>query len=151
MRRLVLAPEARSDAEPGQPHLAGRGVDQDIGRLDVLVDKAALVKLAESRGSSAAEAQEASHLHGLAEQLVEWLAARILEHQHRPTGVAHEVQRPYRPRSVELLLQFEFVSQAIEAGAGRLIGGRNNGQHGAPFAVILQSPAAVEDAFAVLP
>jgi hypothetical protein len=28
------------------------------------------------------------------------LAARIPEHQHGPTGVAHEVQRPHRPRPV---------------------------------------------------
>ena len=61
------------------------------------------MKLAQSRGNTAAEAQEASDLHWRAEQPVERLAARILEHQEGATGVAHEVQRPRRPRPVELV------------------------------------------------
>jgi hypothetical protein len=32
-----------------------------------------------------------------------------------PTGIAHEVQRPRRPRSVELIHQCVFVGEAIEA------------------------------------
>jgi hypothetical protein len=32
-----------------------------------------------------------------------------------------------------------------------VVGGRSNKQHGAPLAVVVQSPAAMEDAFAVLP
>ena len=79
------------------------------------MDEPALVKLAHSRRNADGEAQEASHLHGRAEQPVERLAARILEHQHGPTGVAHELQRPHRPRRVELILEFVFVGEAIEA------------------------------------
>ena len=101
--------------KPGEPHLSGRAVDQNIGRLDVLVDEAALVELAERRRDADGEAQEASHFHGRAEQPVERLAARILEHQHGPTAFAHELQRPHRPRPVELILQPVFVSEAIEA------------------------------------
>ena len=73
--------------------------------LDLTSDGArpALVKLADSRGNADGEAQEASHLHGCAEQPIERLAPRILEHQHDPTGVAHEAQRPHRPRPVELI------------------------------------------------
>ena len=107
--------QARGDAEPGEPHLSIRAVHQDIGRLDVLVDEAALVELAQSRGDADGQAQEASYLHGRAEQPVERLAARILEHQHGPTGVAHELQRPHRPCPVELILQLVFVREAIEA------------------------------------
>jgi hypothetical protein len=83
------------------------------------------VKLALSRGNSAAEAQEASFLHWRTEQPVERLADR---HQHGPSSVAQEVQRPHRPRLVELVLQFELVGQTIEAIAGRVVGGRNNDQ-----------------------
>src|SRR6516165_12106100 len=43
--RLSLAREARGDTEPGEPHPAGRAIDQDVGRLDVLVDEAALMEL----------------------------------------------------------------------------------------------------------
>ena len=92
-----------------------RAVDHNIGWLDVLVDEAALVKLAQSRRNRDGQAQEASYLHGLTEQTVERLAARILEHQHGPTGVAHEVQRPRRPCPVELILQLVFVREAIES------------------------------------
>ena len=113
--RLALAGQARSDAEPGEPHLSIRAVHQDIGWLDVLVDEAALMELAQSRGNSDRQAQEASYLHGRAEQTVERLAARILEHQHGPTGVAHELQRPHRPCPVELVFQLVFVSEAIES------------------------------------
>src|SRR5215475_2105169 len=63
MRRLTFAREARGDAEPGQPHLAGRLVEQDVGRLDVLVDEAALVELTENRSHTDGPAQEASYLH----------------------------------------------------------------------------------------
>jgi hypothetical protein len=64
-----------------------------------------------------------SHLHRRAEQRFERLAARILEHQHGPTGVAHEVERPHCPRRLELILEFVFVGQAIKACAGRVLGG----------------------------
>src|SRR5215831_21182694 len=53
--RLSLAGEARSDTKPGKPHLAGRTVDQDVGRLDVLVDKAVLMEFAKSRGNTGSQ------------------------------------------------------------------------------------------------
>ena len=83
--------------------------------LDVLVNEAALMELAQSHGNTNGQAQEASHLDGRAEQPVERLATRILEHQHRPTALAHEVQRPHGPRAIQLILQAVFVGQAIEA------------------------------------
>src|SRR5262249_8028923 len=56
----------------------------------------------------------------------------------------------HRPGAVELILEFVFVGEVIEARAGRLLGGRHNEQHGA-LAVIVQLPSAAEDAFAILP
>ena len=50
----------------------------------------ALVELGESRDNTDGKAQETSHLYGRAEQSFQRLAARILEHQHCPTGVALE-------------------------------------------------------------
>src|SRR6516165_5515016 len=44
-----------------------------------------------------------------------------------------------------------FVSEAIEGRARGMVGGRLNDQDGAPPAVIIQLPATVHDAFAVLP
>ena len=45
--RLTLARQTRGDAEPGEPRPSVGAVDQDVGRLDVLVDEAALVRLAQ--------------------------------------------------------------------------------------------------------
>src|SRR5262245_46140121 len=104
MRRLTFAREARGDAEPGQPHLAGRVVEEDVGRLDILVNEPALVKPAESQGTRDGDAQEASHFHRGAEQPIDRLTALIFKHQHRPTSVAYELQRAHRPRSVEFVL-----------------------------------------------
>src|SRR6516225_3768713 len=87
----------------------------NISWLDVFVDEPALMKLAQSRGNSDSQAQEASYLHGPTEQTVERLAAQIIEHQHGPTGVAHEGQRSRRPCSVELIFQLVFVREAIES------------------------------------
>ena len=86
--------------KPGQPDRAGFGVDQDVGGLDVLVDEAAPVDIAERRRHADGEAQEASHLHRRAENPVERLAAGVLEHQHGPAMVAHKLQRPHRPGAV---------------------------------------------------
>src|SRR5262249_59583016 len=101
MRRLTFAREARGDAEPSQPHLGGRLVEQDVGWLDIFMDEPALMKLPERRGSSDGERQEASYVHRHAEQPLQRLAARILEDQRGSTSVAYEVQRLHRPRPAE--------------------------------------------------
>jgi hypothetical protein len=41
-----LRSRGRRDAEAHQPDLAGRGIDEHVGRLDILMDEAALVQLA---------------------------------------------------------------------------------------------------------
>ena len=138
--RLTFARKARSDAKPGQPHLAGRFVEQDVGRLDVFVDEPALMKLAQGRGNSNGQAQEASNLHGPTVQTVERLAAQIIEHQHGPTGVAHEGERPRRPCPVELIFQLVFVREAIEVLRGT--GGRRQGQQAARRAGCHRRPVA---------
>jgi hypothetical protein len=41
---LVLPRQAGRDAKTRQPDLAGLGLHEDIGRLDILVDEASLVQ-----------------------------------------------------------------------------------------------------------
>ena len=43
-RRLALARQTRGDAKAGEPGVAGDGVHQNIRRLDVLMDEAALME-----------------------------------------------------------------------------------------------------------
>src|SRR5262249_44714480 len=100
VRRLTIAQQPRGDAESGQAQLAA-AADQDIDRLDVLVYKSALVDLAESHGDTDGEGQEVSQSHGLSEQPLDWLTARIFEHQYRATCLAYQFERPHRPATVE--------------------------------------------------
>jgi hypothetical protein len=61
-RGLVLARQTRGDAEPRQPHVAACRVDQDVCRLDVLVDQASLMHLSERPRKRDRDAQEMRHL-----------------------------------------------------------------------------------------
>jgi hypothetical protein len=140
--------QARSDAEAGELDLSGRAVHQDIGRLDVLVDEAAPMDLCEGRSYRDGEAQKVPHLHGRAEQPVQRCAVGVLEQQHGPTAVADEPKRPHRPCAVQLVLQFVFVSQAIEGRRCRMFRGGQHGQHGGPITIDV---ASAEEAFVVLP
>src|SRR5262245_1005003 len=111
---MALAQEARSDAEPGQAYLASGMIHQDVRGLDILVDEAALVKLANRSCNGDRELQEARNVHRRPELPLERFIVRILEHQHGSAGLAHELQRPCRPRRVELILQFVFMREMIE-------------------------------------
>jgi hypothetical protein len=44
---LPLAAKSRRDPEAGEPDVAGRWVEQDVGRLDVLVDQAGGMEVAD--------------------------------------------------------------------------------------------------------
>jgi hypothetical protein len=80
------------------------------------MDKAALMELAQRYGDANSEVQEFPDLHRHGEQPIERLeVADILEHQNGPTTVADDLERPQRPRSVQLFLQPVFVGEAIEA------------------------------------
>ena len=107
--------------------------------------------LAQGRGDAEREAQEALQLHGRAEQPLERLAARILEHQHGPTALAHELQGPRRPGAVQLILQPVFVRQAIEDIRWRVFRGEEHRQHGVPAAIGIEARCSAENAVAILP
>ena len=119
--------------------------------LYILVDDAALVQLAQCRDDADGEAQEACNLHRCAEQSVQRLAARILEHQHDLAALAHQLERAHGPGAVELVPQSIFVGEAIDTARRDRLGGRNDGQDGGPGAAIRPAPGSAEGAFAVLP
>src|SRR5262245_58203819 len=72
------------------------------------------------------------------------------QHRRAPAWCDRRCAAARIARPVELILELVFVRKAIEVRAGRLVGDRHDEQHGA-LAVIVQSPAAAKDAFAVLP
>jgi hypothetical protein len=61
--------------------LRAKSIAQDMARLQVLVDKAALVGFAQTPGGADRETQKATHLHWPIEQPGKRFAAGILEHQ----------------------------------------------------------------------
>ena len=96
----------RCDAmpKPVSLNLSAGAVHQDIGRFDILVDESGLMDLAQGDRDANGETQEASQLHGRAEQPVKRLAAGILQHQHgsaavvaRAPAAAPPMLRPTRP------------------------------------------------------
>ena len=140
---LSLARKSRRYSEAGEPYLIARSVHQNIGGLDVLVDEAALVHLAKGRRDADGDAQETSHLHRRAEEPAEQLAAGILEHQNGPTAISHKLERPHRPRAVQLILEGVFVGKAIEGGRSWLFRGREYDQYIlAPTFCALTPPSA---------
>ena len=84
---LSIRGEARCKTNPGEPRITGRRIDQDAGRFEVPVNEAALVEFAQGRRNTDRQAQEASHLHGHADELMERLVACIVEYV--PIAVAH--------------------------------------------------------------
>ena len=65
---LALARQTRRDTEARQPDAAGRGVDEDIGGLDVLVDETPRVHPAERGCKRDRDAQEMRHVHRAARE-----------------------------------------------------------------------------------
>ena len=64
---------------------------------------------------------------------------------------AHDLKWSHCPRTIQLVLQLTFVSEAIKAVWGGLLRGGNYGKHGGPVPVIRVALRSAEDALAVLP
>ena len=85
------------------------------------------MKLAESHSDVDRQAQEVVRLQGRAEQPLEQLAARILEHQHGPTAFSDELKRTRRPCPIQFVPQFVFVSKSIQDSRCGML---RSGEHG---------------------
>ena len=133
--RLVLAGQPRGDAEAGQPDAAAGRVDEDVGRLEVLMDQPPRVQPADGRRERDGKAQEVRHLHRPPEQALERLATGVSQHQHEPALAPEELDRPRRPVAVELGPQRIFMLEALQrAGRGVFPGGRNQEDRRQPVA-----------------
>jgi len=148
---LSLARKPRGDAEAGEPHFTVGAVDQDIGGLEVLLDEAAVVGLAQGRGHADGDAQKGAGLDGLAEQPSERLSPGVLEHQHGPTAFAQELERPRRPGAVQLVFQFILTGEAVEDRGRGSFPSRVHNQHGVLIAGGARARSSAEDAFPILP
>ncbi len=112
---MALARQTRGNAEPRQPHAAACRVHQDIGRLDVLVDKASLVHLAERPHERDRDAQELQELQRSAKQSIERRTAGILKHQRHAVVVVCQRDGSRRPVSVKFGFERIFVFEPLDA------------------------------------
>ena len=115
------------------------------------MDQPAQVNLASVAGDPDGEAQEISNVHRLTEQPVERLAARIFE-QQAPFDRASRLSASGRAaHAAQLVPQFIFVGEAIEAdGCGKLCGEIDD-QDRHPAALTAFAPSPGKNALAVLP
>ena len=124
--RLALARQPGRDAKAGEPYVAGV-VDEHVLGLDVFVDQAALVGVAERRCQANGKAQKASQIERLLlvplEDAVERLTARVRENQDRPPFVTRERQRLGRPRGLKFGCERVFVFEPPETLGRRLFCG----------------------------
>ena len=125
--RLALARQPGGDAEARQADIAG-GVDEQVFRLDVLVDKAAPMQLSERRRQRDGEAEELRQLKRLAQHPLEGIAAGVLQRQHPTAVVADECQRARRPGRIELLRESELMLELSKSRGGLLRGDRGQQQ-----------------------
>ena len=138
--RRPLARKSRRDAKPGQPDFATRAAHENVVRLEVLVDQAALVEPPERGGQADGNAQERRGVHRASQKSRKRLAARVLEQQGHAPVIAHQPQRPRCPCEVQLVPQRILVLEPRQ--------GARQFEDGIP-AVIRRTPG--EDQVAVLP
>ena len=119
--------------------------------LTSFMDEAASMSHSERIGDHDGEAQERPDLHGLAEESLERLAARVFANEGRANAVPHELHWPRGPRRLEHLLQREFMGQAIERRRRGTVRGRNLDEDRSKFAAGVMALPAAERTLRVLP
>jgi hypothetical protein len=115
------------------------------------MDEPSLMDSAQGNADADGELEESRCLHRFAEMLLEWLAARILEKQHRPITLANQFQRPSGPRTLEIVFESVFMREPFDACRRRGLCGQPQRQHVARRFPLVSRPSSAERAFAILP
>jgi hypothetical protein len=114
------------NSEAGEPYVVGV-VDEHISRLDVFMDEAVLMDLAESCRQADGDVQGATQIERLPlvplKNLVQRFTARVVEYKDCPPFVTGERQRRGCPRGLKFGGERVFVFEAPEALRRRLFRG----------------------------
>src|SRR5262249_49190303 len=78
-------------------------------------------------------------------------ATGILEQQLRSDVATNEFQRAHGPRTIQLIPQPVLMGETIQAGWGRLLRSRQQGQHDATITAGVQVRSSAQEPFAVVP
>src|SRR5882757_8383143 len=126
MRKLGCNPEA---SEPDVAVI----VDEYVRRLDVLVDEALLMDLADCFRQSNDDAQQSSQIERLSlaplQNQIQGLTAWVLQYENRPPFVTNERQRLSGPRGLEFACERVFVLESPQALRRRLFGSKGHCQN----------------------
>ena len=147
-RRLLFSRRPRGDAKSGEPYLSCFNIDKDVSRFDVLVDQTSLVQQAHCDRKRYGELQELSDFDRGADQPIERLASRPLEHQRHAPVFTDQLERPCCPGAFEFLPQVVFVREPVECGLRRLLRSRKDDQNGPRW---ITAQCFAEDALPVPP
>ena len=124
---MALAREARGDAKSGELNAVGCGVDEHIGRLEILVNQPTAVELPDRAGQRRGDSEELSDLHRLPDEAIERLATGVVDHEQRLPALAPQFQRPQCPGTIQITLQFVFVREAIDVPESRVFNAGRDG------------------------
>ena len=112
-----------------------------LAGLDVFVNESTSVEPAKCGRQRHGEPQKSSDLHRLADKAIEGLTSGVLDNQHRPPALAHELQWPQRPVGSEVVLEFVFAGETIDALERRMLGAGKDGYESVPVARGIIAPS----------
>src|SRR3954470_19431110 len=123
----MLTRQTRRNAKPRQPYAAACRFHQDICRLDVLMDEATLMHMAERARQRDRDAQELLYLQWPAEKSIERHTAGILKHQRHTAVIVRKRDGSRRPVGVKFGLERIFVFKPLDAtGRGFIRGNKQD-------------------------
>src|SRR4051794_29291431 len=109
------------------------------------------MNLTERRRAGDRQLEEPGDLQGAAEMPVERLSARVLQNQHHRMAVGNELKRRNSPRAIQLVLQSEFVCEALDACGPRPLRRQPQDQNAGRRFEFASPLPATERAFAIRP
>ena len=131
--------------------MPGRGIYDHVGWVDVFVNESTSVEPAKCGRQRHGEPEKSSDLHGLADKAIKGLTSGVLDNQHRPPALAHELHWPQRPRGSEGILEFVFVGETIDALERRMLRAGKDGDERVPIARGTVAPESAKGTSGVLP
>ena len=121
----TLVRHLRRNPEAGEPYVVV-AVSEYVRRLDVLVDEAVLMDLAECCRQADSDVQGAGQIERLSlvprKNQIQGLTSRIFEYEDRPPFVTSERQRLCCPRGFKFGCERVFVLEPPEVLRRRLFG-----------------------------
>ncbi len=115
------------------------------------MDQTASVELADGAGQGHGEPEELSDLHRLPDETIEGFATSVIDNQHRLPALAHQLQRPQRPGTIQVGLESVFVREAIDTLKGGMLGAGRDGYEGVRLATGAIPPELAESTAGVSP